>query len=288
MGKTYTSTEEQIIKDNYELYGPKYCAKLLGGSYNENSIWAKAHRMGLRKIGTKKHPSEQKIDPRQFLEIVSSEVAYFLGFFWADGYILSKTWTDERSGRINMSDTISLEIVSEDFNNLKNIFFKLGKWAVNTRKRNINWKETTTMSTNSKDLYDILEKLDYKVKNINDPVKVLEIIPDNLKPDWWRGFFDGDGWLTVGEGNHRYKSLGFCGSYDIPFTSLKKLCDELNIEKYNAFKHKHKIKNHQSTKFGIQNISDITKMINYLLQSKHGLQRKTDKMLRFLEKFQKN
>lgn len=277
MSNKYTESEEQVLKDNYEIYGPKYCAKLL--NRNEDAIFAKAKRMKLKKNGCRKHPSMQKINPEQFWNIQTKEVAYFLGYFWADGYI------NYRKNKTSNNYAVALEIKSEDANNILYILKNLGSWSLSTRKRKDNWKETTTISTNSKDVYLFLKNNDYDTKSIKEPTFILKKIPKNLHLYWWRGYFDGDGSISFGVYPERWKSIGFSSTINYEWSELKNLLTELAITKYSIQKYTHKTKNHCSSKFSIQNKTDIIKLINFLLKSEIGLDRKTEKMKKFLERY---
>lgn len=277
MDNTYTLEQEQIIRDNYPSFGAKYCAKILGK--NAEAVSAKAKRMGIRKKGRRKHPSMQKINPEQFWNIETPEVAYFLGYFWADGsivYAKNKTCN---------SYTICMEIISTDAKDIMPIMNKLGTWAINSRKRQSNWKETTTFSTNSKDIFDFMFNNDYKTKSFSEPTKILSKIPEHLKPYWWRGYFDGDGSLYISK-EDRYKSMQFSSTFDYKWTELIKLFKELLITEYNV---SNSVSNlgHRASKITIFSKDKIHKFLDYLSLSKFGLQRKTAKIKEFREKFEK-
>lgn len=204
--KIWTEDEIKIIQNIYPKYGPKYCSILL--KLEENVVSRKAKQMNIKKIGLAKHPSRQKVNPEQFYNITSPEVAYFLGYFWADGNIIQKDYG------WGLGSKISMEIVSEDANDIKHILEKIGSWSMNPRKRNKKWKETTKIATSSKDLYKFLSENDYDKKSNLEPTKILSKISEELKPYWWRGFFDGDGTLVfnergLGKKSHS-KMLGVC------------------------------------------------------------------------------
>lgn len=274
MANKYTKEEEDTIRNNYEMYGPKYCAKLL--NRDADALYAKAKRMKLKKTTQNKHPSMQKINPEQFINIMSKEVVYFLGFMWADGYILY------RQNKTSHNYTIALEIKSEDAINILPILNSLGKWAISKRKRRDSWQETTIISTNSKDIYHFLKDNEYNLKSLKDPTTILEKIPDHLRVYWWRGFFDGDGCISFGKYPEKWKSLSFSSTFNYKWTELINLSGQLNVIKYSIQNYTHKIKNHSSSRFMIQNKKDITKFVNFLLTSEIGLLRKTEKLEAFL------
>lgn len=267
----YKKEEINFILDNYESYGSKYCSMYMDKT--TESICNKARSLGLVRKKLNKHPSVQKINPCQFWDIVSKEVAYFLGYFWADGSLIRQERKNCNAHKIQM------EIVSEDFQSIKDVIMSLGKWAVQTRKRKESWKETTIISTNSIDIYKFLFDHDFKSKSFSEPTKILEKIPANLHCCFWRGFFDGDGCLWF---NEKYKRIEFSSTFNYKWTELSSLCCNLSISSFHIYEYKNKTKGHQASKFVIYNKKDILILIYYLLQSDIGLQRKTDKILEFI------
>jgi intein/homing endonuclease len=279
--KRYTEEEIDFIKKNYPLYGPKYCGKILNKS--EGALYAQANRMKLKKIGVNKHPSMQKINPEQFWNINKTEVAYILGYLWADGSIIyRKNKTCNYYG-------IRLEINSEDANDIEQYMNSLGSWAKVVRKRNENWKETTTFSTNSRDIYEFLRENDYLTKSLSEPTKILARLPDKLKPYFWRGFFDGDGSLGFApDKNKHWKSLQFSSSYEYKWLEIINLFSELKIESFNLSKYIHPKTEHKASKITVSSKDGISKMIKYLNKSVIGLSRKTNKMKEFYIRFGEN
>lgn len=276
----YTEKEKEILNLNYPLYGPLYCSKLL--NRDQNAIYAQAKRMGLKKIGHDKHPSMQKINPEQFWNISSPEVAYFLGYFWADGNIIYK-----KNKTCNMYK-IAFEITSQDASDIMPVMKSLGNWSILTRKRKSNWKETTIFSTNSKDLYNFLFKHDYKTKSFSEPTKILSKIPENLKPYWWRGFFDGDGSLSFSK-TEKNKILGFYGTHQYKWLELKKFTKELKISNICIYDGVSKL-GHKKSVVHIYRSFDIKILCDYFLALKPelALKRKTIKMKEFLKRFHFN
>lgn len=269
----YTENDIIFLQENYAKYGPKYCAKIL--NKNPDAVGAKAKRMGIKKIGYEKHNSMQKVNPEQFYNINTPEIAYFLGFFWADGNIIY---------RLNKTSNyygIRLEIQSEDADYILSILNKLGVWAISKRKRKTNWKETTIITTNSKDIFNFLKEHDYLEKSYKEPTKILDKIPENLRMYWWRGYFDGDGSIYLYK---RFKKLEFSSTYEYQWLECVNLIKNLNINKYHIFRQISK-KGHKSSKFFIYRKNDIQTIFNYFLQSNYGLPRKTKKIHEFTEKF---
>lgn len=191
--KKFSKEEDQIILDNYKN-GAKICSNLLDLKIGQ--IWYRARKLGLKLTpeerggiyskSAEKEDDEYRINPNQFREITNPIVAYFLGYFWADGNI--------HHGR---GYTINLSISSKDAEEILPFLKSLGDFSVKNRPpRNgdpISYKKITNISIYNKKIYDILYDLDFYTKSYSEPTKVLSVIPENLHHYWWRGYFDGDG-----------------------------------------------------------------------------------------------
>lgn len=225
--KKYTVKEIDFLKKNYPLYGSKYCANIL--KRKESAIYAKANKIGLKRTNRPKHDMFKSVSVKQFQNITNFEVAYFLGFFWADGYIKHYI-----SNNIN-NWKIVLEINKEDAENIEKLMTNIGKWAIFKRKRKRSWKETWSYSTNNEILYKFLENNDFNKKSNCEPTKILNQIPCNLHCYFWRGFFDGDGSCCK---NGKRFNLKFSRTYNSNFLELQKKLLELNIKKFYLYKNK--------------------------------------------------
>jgi len=122
MNKLYREEEIEFLNNYYPIYGAKFCSEKLNRSIE--SLRAKASRLNL-KSGKQKLKEDiifenitpdENINSKIFInsEFITKESAYFIGFFWADGYI--------RKDR-----ELVIEIIKDDGENLINIFNKLGK-----------------------------------------------------------------------------------------------------------------------------------------------------------------
>jgi hypothetical protein len=265
-----------FLKENYPKYGTKYCAECL--NIKEHIAYLYAKSLGIRKEGRGKHPSKQNIDPRKFLNIIDKEISYFLGYFWADGYI------NYRVNKTSHCYKIALEIKSEDEQCIRNVIDYIGKWSKFKRKRKETWKETTIISTNSKDIYLFLEEKSYKEKRHLEPSKILEVIPENLKKYFWKGFFDGDGSIstTLLHGKPKKSVIQFSGTFGYKWIELQNLLKSLNVN-FNIYNYK----NYKGHSYSIVNITkkeSVKIFSKYLLESEIGLKRKTEKLEEFVKR----
>jgi hypothetical protein len=110
------------------------------------------------------------------------EFCYFLGWIWADGH-LSK-------------NGLSLEILHEDAKDILPFFQKFCKPSLHERHR-INRRKTLSIYIGKSILFDFLKIHNYFNKSNNPPNSILNYIPKRLKEFWYRGFFEGDGHISL-------------------------------------------------------------------------------------------
>lgn len=270
MGNRFTEEEEKFLIENYPKYGGRYCHPYLNNR-SMACINAKAKRMGLSAKNKVVHPDLQKIDVRQFENIISKEVAYFLGFFWADGNIINYTSNNITHWRI------ALEIQERDAIALMEVFMKLGNWSIQVRKRKDSWQTTYSFVTNNKDLYTFLNLNGYSEKSQVEPNLILDKIPEELKIYFWRGVFDGDGSLGL-MGRGAYFEIS--NPYDYKYTEIAKFIGDVKFGIYRGIsKEGHK---KSAIKVYGRNILKLERLfIDY------GLKRKTEKFIQIKNKYTK-
>lgn len=123
-----------------------------------------------------------------------------------------------------------------------------------------------------------LKQNDYKTKNLS-PDKIILKIPKNLKQYWWRGYFDGDGCISLFSKNKCH--VIFSGPINQKWDFVDALFKQLRIKKYR----KSKVQSicGQSSKVCISNRGDCFRFLNYIYQGrmmdKIGLNRKYKKYL---------
>lgn len=259
----YTKEEISFLKENYERYGGKYCCIKL--KRNSEAVGATARRLGLYYKKDEIHDSLRPVSFEQFKNI-SKEIAYFLGYFWADGYIKNYK---SKNGKITYW-RICLEIVEKDASDILNIMNKIGRWSIQKRNRKITWQETWSFVTNNEPLYLFLEENDFALKSSEEPSKILSKIPNYLLIYFWRGYFDGDGACgLVGRGRY----IEFSSTYKYKWSEVIKLCESLSINNYKIYNQISK-KGHKSSIFKIYGKASEP-LLKYLLKSTIGLKRKT-------------
>ena len=279
LGKNWTSDEINLLKNYYPNYGSMYVATLLNKT--TESVLAKAKRLKIKtnKIewakrikSTKlssppkiKLPSEYKVNPNLFTNSFTKESVYILGLLWADGFI-------------NLSNNdILLEVKYSDGLEFLPIFLETGQWKTLTRTRE-NQNAMMTIRTCNKFLVKFLIDMNYGPHNKQSAKEILDLIPNNLKHYWFRGFLDGDGCFYVNI-KIRSKTLSFAGPQNQNWSFITDILDELSIENYTM---ENRIK-HPSSNIRIGNYYGIIKFGDYIYQNynkdKIGLKRKHDKFV---------
>lgn len=173
------------------------------------------------KIGRPLKLTGHTIDVKQFENITTNEVAYVLGFLWADGSIYHKDYQYR----------IEIEIAKSDADVLYNTFFCLGKWNIQTRRRKRAKQASVKFGCNNRFLYQFLRDMEYDNKSVKSPTKILSRIPTKLHHYFWRGYLDGDGCIYLTKKNGRVNGIrvNFWGTYQQDWTDLRLLCTSLGV-----------------------------------------------------------
>lgn len=202
----------------------------------------------------------RKVSMDNFTNINKKEVAYFLGFFWSDGYI--------------SRDEITIQIKREDGLIIHSILNKFGEWRLVERLKKLNDKyfEQSNIRINDKYIKNFLLENDFDKKSLISPSKILKLIPDELKKYFFRGLIDGDGCFC--SKNRNYFSI--TGNINQKWNDIEELFETLNI-KY-SLNRKERI-NGSSSYIVISSKKDIIKLGDYLYGDcfdSIGLKRKYD------------
>src|SRR3989344_4542443 len=118
---------------------------------------------------------------QDFFKKWSSEMAYVLGFFAADGNMIK----NKRGAHF-----IEFQITDRDIlNQIKNLLGSNHKISI--RDRNKKWKKSYRLQLGSKEIFNDLIKLGMVPRKSN--ILKFPKIPDVYLADFVRGYFDGDG-----------------------------------------------------------------------------------------------
>jgi hypothetical protein len=155
-----------------------------------------------------------KID--QLINITSPAAAYLLGLAWADGCITP-------------TNSLRIELKKEDAEGLKLVFYQLGPWPTSEIKRK-DGRESIVFSVGNKELATFLTQHLYKEKSKSP--SILDVIPDELKCLWWRGYSDGDGCFYVKSdttSSHSSYQYTITGPYEQDWTFAEAVFQQLEI-----------------------------------------------------------
>jgi hypothetical protein len=185
--KPWEQWELDFVRDNYMEMSKKEISEILNRSLD--AIQVKANRMGLKK-------SPYYCDYHYFDVIDTEEKAYWLGFLTADGWV--------NKNIKNGSGVIGIELQYGDIKHLKKFNKSLaGNYQITDRWRpcKISTKDpnkkhhTCIIRIFSLIMYNSLVKLGFandKSYNFSMP----KLSPELMR-HYMRGYFDGDGCLTV-------------------------------------------------------------------------------------------
>jgi hypothetical protein len=197
-----------------------------------------------------------KIDITQ-LSKPSKEMAYFLGLLWSDGFI-EKTKTG--------GYTVGLKILKTDMDRIKFIFDKLGPYSFRDIKPK-DRKEVSILSYHSKDFYNFLVPYDYDIKSKVSADKIVNFLTDNLKPYFFRGIIDGDGYIGIR--NNNTFCLVVAGSYNQSWNYLEDIYKKFDI-RYTIVNILTK-RGHKSSVISIYNYRDILSFLDYIYNITDGI-----------------
>ena len=184
----YSNEEIEFITQYSQILGYKKIAEKLDRSLE--GLKSKINSLGLP-LTNKCSLSEEELENIQFitsfikLDIDFSisnnpkELAYFLGFFWSDGYIR------EDGGLI-------IEIVEEDGEVLKPIFDKIASFSIYKRKREGRKPQMSFYQLNP-EISSKLRLLGKYPHSIKSHDKIFQFIPKKFHVWFLRGLIDGDG-----------------------------------------------------------------------------------------------
>lgn len=228
--KAWTKDEIEFLKQNLKKFGAIVCGEKL-----DRTI-ASIIGMGFRlKIGTNKHPANVTKEEIKNLVFngerdkhfdftidfsktkLPKELAYFLGYFWADGYISKK-------------GSLAIEIVQEDGDKVFPIFQKLGNFNIYYRNRK-NRKPQAEIHTNRIDIANQLQQLGKYSKSIESHQKIIDYVPQEYWAYFLRGYIDGDGCYYIQSKKNTFKTtFSITSAYDQDWSGMQKLLEHFGLK----------------------------------------------------------
>jgi len=280
MRRYITPAEETFIRENYPSRGSHYCAKELGISA------LKIQRCANERLGIHLNPGMQSEVTRlwaaeynrdnggvrinMFHNITCPNVAYFLGFLWADGHVEKRT--NRISLKVRLDDG---QAIMGAFNTIATFSITANQATTGTR----NNKASLSIRVNNSQLRAFLGEYGYLGKSGGSPDKILSHIPEHLRHYWWRGYFDGDGHVYL---SPKTNTLGFASTFEQDWGFTTRLMTMLGVARHKITRYTTN-RGHKSSSLIIQNMVEIHIVLSYIYQGfetdRIGLPRKHDKFL---------
>ena len=168
----------------------------------------------------------EKVCSNDFIDIKTISHAYILGLLWADGTVIFAN-NNAKTPQIKHSAK------KEDNIDFRKIFQNTGNWGIyETINRGSYTKKNNILQVNwvsNRQFGEFLIENDYRNK-IKSPNKILSKLNRVEKELWFRGFFDGDGSVTIIPKGHH--SIAFTGQREQDWNFVRLLFNEINVENY--------------------------------------------------------
>ncbi len=222
-----TTEIEDYIRLHYPTEGSKPILEKYGMPQSTLAGWikklgiimSKETKSHLATLRNSRKAEEYDIDVKQFVSVETPEVAYLLGFIWADGHVRCIT---PHQGRVNVFN------ISSDIKEIEWIFRKTGNWRFHYVPNTCpTYQPQTRVITSNCHLANYLASKDYLIKTNRSACSILSMIPDHLKHYWWRGYFDGDGCIYQ---HKTLRQVSLTSAYGQDWTFVKKLFDSLGVK----------------------------------------------------------
>lgn len=217
--KKWSIEEINFLKENYNKYTSKEIAVKLNRTVN--SVQVKINKLGL------KREDKYFYNENFFEKIDTEEKAYWLGFIYADGYVYKNS-----NSRIS---ELGIELQVIDINHLR----KFNK-SING---NIEIKKINKYDKRYNKTYEHCSLRLYKSKIVNDLINLgvcqnkshiikFPQLKENMIIPFIRGYFDGDGCITLNKPRECHRFDFTCGSIEFINELREILYNKYNINSY--------------------------------------------------------
>lgn len=221
---------------------------------------------------------------KDFLIDTSNKInCYLLGLLWADGYVYKRNYKQYPKC---YGHRLSLTLTKTDFDVIEKHIRNAGINTIYERQEIRSGKRfgriQKTFSIHNKNIVDFLIENDYELKSTTTPSKILNKIPENLKNYFWRGYFDGDGYIRA---TFKIREMSICSTIEQDWQEVINLFNKLMIKGYKIKKYIRRKGKCKCSMIKIGSVNDITLFGNYLYQDydKIGFARKYNRYIDFLK-----
>lgn len=265
--------EKEFILENYLLFGPKVVSKKLNRTENTVIRYAQSQNLKLdrsEKLNEEDCPNfKYDLIFNNRFSSITNELAYWLGFFWADG-------------TINCGSGLVIEITKEDGEQLKELFCSIFPFTINYRERKGRKPQMSFRATDS-NVSKLLNSLGKYPKSGENHEKIFNYLKtEELQLFFLRGLIDGDGNFYLNE-KDKYGQFTLASNINQDWTYLQNYLKEFNPHINTSEK-----KSGKSSVLRITGKDNITKFIKFLKYDsiQIGLNRKIEKALSILKLYE--
>lgn len=183
-----------------------------------------------------------------FKNVDSEEKAYWLGFIAADGCILENGTLKIGLAR---KDSLHLEKFNKSIESNRPILFEKGTYIYKDGKT----RDNPLVRYHGTELAKDLEKYNVVPRKSFSFEPTLELIDLNLHRHYIRGYFDGDGWISIGKNT---KEVGFAGTENTCNVFSTHLLENCTIRNSSV------TQLGNIYRFRVNNLDSITSILEYL------------------------
>lgn len=222
-----------------------------------------------------------KVNDHYFDVIDNEHKAYWLGLLLADGFLSNSGHATESFGiSLSIKDKYILEEFVKDLESTYAVKEYIGKSKFENSCTDFAYAK---LLIKSKQIFNKLIEYGFTTKKSYDGVVPEEYIPDDLKIHFIRGYFDGNGGLSIGSGSHLY-TLDFTGTKEI-ITWILKYFNKENLK----LQERHPDRDNNNVSIKISGDKQIYSIMSRIYKDATiYLIRKYDRYLKLQEKYNKN
>lgn len=222
-----------------------------------------------------------KVNDHYFDVIDNEHKAYWLGLLLADGFLSNSGHATESFGiSLSIKDKYILEEFVKDLESTYVVKEYIGKSKFENSCTDFAYAK---LLIKSKQIFNKLIEYGFTTKKSYDGVVPEEYIPNDLKIHFIRGYFDGNGGLSIGSGSHLY-TLDFTGTKKI-ITWILKYFNKENLK----LQERHPDRDNNNVSIKISGDKQIYSIMSRIYKDATiYLIRKYDRYLKLQEKYNKN